>query len=441
MTSAPAEHALTTFFITRVLPALWLAILFAGPLCLAESLRSLRHSVGPRGRRSRHGSRSSTATPWLVLGITAIGGALRWWLPTHGPGDLRNTMEGAYAPGGHGIASFGPYGSAPDTLLRLLFDLREVFPTSDDVAIWVSFLAAVGTIPLASGLLHRLRLSERLRAEPALLVALMPMHIHYSPTINRFTLAIFLALLGWFLLLRFLDERRPHDLIVSFAALVLAPQCRAELVYLLPLTVALPWVWARSRAAPVHSPSGTSDRRQPRGHSAGEHAPRLLPRYWPLLAVLYVFLVGYPLYWTVWLQLWSPGVVASNVGTLRPWHLVLPSHNLLLNPRYTPALWAPLTLAGAWWAVRQRPIPGGWLMAAAVASLLVIASHDAHDNLNSARYHLVTLTVNALLAAVALCRLLDGLPKPRWRHALVGAVVLSAIPPPAVAPAAAHHTG
>lgn len=360
-------------------------------MSLGRSLRGLRTRVGQ-----------------ALLATVALGAGLRAWLPPYGPGDLQNSVELAYDARIGWFQDFGHYGRGPDVLLHLLFDVSGLFQPSDHVFIGINIAAGVASIALVHGLLKRLGFGDQAGLAAALVLAALPMHVRYTPTFNRYILLIFLCLFGWHALLRFLDEGRLYDLLAALSALALAPQHRPEVAYLPAVAVGLVLVW---RLSP--SPTG---------------APRRLPRGWWLWGAAYTAVVGWPVFWTSVHQLLMPGIVEVNVAPLRPWHLVLPDHNLFFSPRYTPWPWTILGLAGVGFGLKERRGPTLWLLGTALCATAVIASHDATDNLNSGRYHLVALVIWTMPIGVGVAGLARLLPPGRPRLAAsIGAALMAGL--------------
>lgn len=365
-------------YLHAVLPALWVLRYLALPLSLGRSAKALRRPEG------------------LALAVVvAVAAVLRLTVAPYGPGDLQNSVPFAYGALLPEFQDFGHYGRAPDVLLRALFHDLGLTPVSDHVFIALNFAASLLSIAAVAGLLWRLGYSSAVGLTGAALVATTSMHLRLSPTYNRYIGALGLCFLGWHALHRFLDERRAADLLLAFAALALAPQFRPEFAWIPFVSAALVFAWWRS-------------------------SMRALPRAFWAAALLYVAAVGYPIYWTAIHQLATPGIVETNIAPLGPGTLLDPHHSLFLNARYTPTAWTLLALAGAIVGLRDHRWSTAWLLLAGLCATVVIASHGAHDNLCSGRYHLFGLTFGAMVAAVGLGALERWTPKP----AVFGALAL-----------------
>ncbi len=358
------SNQLTFAYVNYLLPIIWAALYFSAPLSIGRSLRALR------GR------------PGMILGaIVVVGAGLRWFLPDHGPGDLQNTVTSAYGIFDPTLHGFGWYGRGPDVLLRQLFHTLQLVPASDGPFVALDFVAGVASVALVAGLMRRLGFGVWACLATAAILAATPMHVRLSPTYNRLVLAMALCFFGWHAILRFLDERRPYDLVVATSALVLAPQFRPEFVWMPCLTIALVVAWRMTPA-----PDGSE---------------RALPRWWWVWLLSYVALVGYPAYWvTIDRVLHEPGIFSVNVEGMGPAQLVHPHHNPFLNPRYTPPVWMLLGVVGAVRGLRNNRWSMLWILCAFLSAFGVVMNADVHDSICFARYHLCALAVSALLVGV-----------------------------------------
>ena len=120
---------------------------------------------------------------------------------------------------------FGHYGRGIEGLLILVSPLMG---SGEDTLVGINLAVAILTIPLIYALTRRLGYGTTTSQLTALLLALAPLHMRFSPTYNRYIVFVFLMLLGWTMLLAFLARRDPVDLVLSFCALALGMQCRPE---------------------------------------------------------------------------------------------------------------------------------------------------------------------------------------------------------------------
>lgn len=368
------------FWVRTVLPATWAALLVLMLLWAARTVRSLRLD-------------STTAS---VAAAVVVGAALRLLWAEQGPGDIINTVEEAYLGAG-GLSGIGLYGRGVEGLLLLLF---AVLPAGDDTVIALDLCLGLLSVPAVAWFAGRLGYEPRIGSFAAWLLAVAPLHVRFSATVNRYILLVFLVLMGWGWLLGWLRDHRRLELALATLALSVAAQCRPDAVPLVPvLTLALvgAWWWPR------------------RGSWRPRPALGLAVAAAALLAAL-------PL-WRV-----ASLIIAEPYGNTGPLmgarELFAPMHNAFLAQPYTPALWGLAAVFG----LRRPPAGDRWLLAWLVLAALLptwLASVWSVDpNLNTARYHLLPLPFYVLVAAAGW----SWLEGPRARLAAVVLVLFATVP-------------
>ena len=392
----PLEH----LYVHWVLPSLWLLFLALGAAAAARELR-------------RIGGRRLLTVALLFAGALT----LRVLLPPFGPGDIKNTLLSAYQGWPlAGLDAVGRYGAGVEGLLVWLFQL---LPTSDDTVVGASLVLGSLSVPLLGALARRLGFSPRAAFFAALLLALSPLHIRFSPTTGRYTFLIFLLLAGWSLLLVWLERGSRLALAGAVLGLTLAVQCRPEAVATPVLSAGLLLSQFGRRRERLRAG------RRAIGLAAAVHGALLVVPLLPLLA-----------------QVAAGGADASIylVGR-RP--LFSPVHNPFLSGDYTPLVWTVTAalglLAGPRGATAWAAL-GGLLL-----SYLLCTAIVADGQLLNARYHLPALPLYFLLAGSGLDGLLrlvgvDRLAAPSSLAASAAAAALLLAPVLGVLPAIVRTT-
>lgn len=353
-----------TVYVQGVLPALWFALLLAGGLALWRRRRLLL-----------------TRDAAILGGILTLALLLRLLLPPGGPGNNQFGMNQALeAPSL--LTTFGTYGRGMDSLLALL---GRISSGGDGVVIAAVLGFALATLPALYALTRRLGYGRPAAHLAALLLAVAPLHVRFSITTSRYIPLVFLTLIGWALLLAWLDERRLEDLVAATAALTLAPQFRPDLAFLPLLTLGLLLAvggMRRTRRGKLHA----------LGWAGALHAVLLVLPFIAIATNLDRGLASYDEY---------------AVGF--PWRLaptlVDPAYNALLHPHYALILAVPLALLGALSppARGRWGIPIGLLLFAGLAAVLTAVAPHAGGFLDL-RHQLVATAPWALLTAVGLVR-------------------------------------
>jgi hypothetical protein len=330
-----------------------------------------------------------------LLGVAGVALALRLLLPPFGPGDIKNTLLAAYDGwlGGAGGDAVGRYGRAPEGLLAWAF---LVLPRDDRTVAGLFLVFAVLSAPLLSALARRLSLSRAVGLTAALLWAVAPLAVRFGPTTSRYAPLVFLALAGWTLLLAWLDERRPADLVASVLALTLASQCRPEALFLPAVTLAL--VVARGLAPAPGVAAAAGWRGRWLLFAAG--AAHLLLLAIPAAPLLAAAAAG------------GPDVAAYLPGRRPLWD---PDHNPFLSPAFTPVAWPVLAAIGLVGGLVRGPRRAtAWLGLGALSLAALLAGAPVRDGqLLNARYHLTALPLHLLLVAQGLEFVLGALSRRR----------------------------
>lgn len=378
---AAAGATLEGLYANTLLPALWLLLL---ALAIAIGIGRLRKPE----RRTL-----------LLVAVTTLGLALRLAFSREGPGDLFDNLEAAYRvavdPHSPGLGAMTLYGPAGESLLLLLF---HALPVSHETVFTLDLIASTATIPAIYTFSRRLRSSPDEALVAALLLAVAPLALRFAATDNRYAMLVLLLLVGWTLLLAFLEEGRLLDLLAATIALSLASQLRPEVVYLPVATAGLVLAWSLSRDKPSQKRPTT---------------------YLPLLVALAIHaaLLALP-YAATFAELAGNDDWAGRLTTAsRP--LFSPNHNAFLSPAYTPFVWPFLALVGLLArADRQRWLTL-WLIGAALVAVAVVAPNRVTGDVWSARYHLVSLPLWLILAG-------RGLALLKSRRAVAAGAMLSA---------------
>lgn len=365
-------------YIQGLLPLIWLVLLVAGGMSLWLRRRQL------------------ATREHLVLGaIVMLGAVLRLVFPPGGPGNPGFAPNDAYvAP--ELMTSFGAYGRGADSMLALAF---RVLPTSDDTFIALVFLMALGSIAALHAFAKRLGYSPGVALVAALLLATAPLHVRFSANWNRYIPAIFLALAGWSLLVAWIDERRPSDLLAAFAALTLAPQFRPDLAAAVPLLTLLLLVPVGRKRLRAHGATWLGLPRLLWGVGVS-YIVILVPPYVRIVELLSDAATHYQDYASV-----GPAAVLRS--------LTDPAYSGVLDPAYTPWLWGPLFVLGLLLWPGRKPWPAAWLLVA-YALALFAGTPSPHGGLfPELRHSLFGLAIFCLGAAAgvgALTRLAS-----RWQ--------------------------
>ena len=345
-------------YLWLLLPLLWVLLLLASAAGLWQRRSALRPDKA-------------------LLAVTGLGLALRVILPPFGPGDFFNSLADAYR-GLAGVFEMGRYGRAPDVLLAMVFGVTG---PSDDVVIALNLAAGTASIPLLACLARRLGHPRWVALTAALLLAVAPLHVRFSPTYNRYILLVALMLAGWTLLLAWIEERRPADLCAATCALALGPQCRPDGMVLPAVTVAL--LVACSVGARLRRSRGTG---LAAWAAVGLHLLVLVP---PALAVA-ALVEGLP-------QVRNPAAPAEALANLAD--VVNPEHNAFLSAAVSPRAWIVLPLLGLAAPPGRRILLLLWLAAGAVLATAAVTAAGTANVILNARYHLMALPFYLLLSA------------------------------------------
>lgn len=335
----------------------------------------------------------------LTLSVwTGAALALRLGLPPGGWGDQRATLTDALLGWGQ-LHSFGVYGRGLEASLAPVLALLGPDPR------WLERLGLVSgvlSVPALVALARALGAPWVSTWAAAALLAVAPLHVRFSATVNRYTPLVLLWLAGAALVAWRLRGDPPPGrrsrLLGAGAAVALAVQCRPDAAWLPAGLAGLVWLGHRGhlRAAPAAAP----------------RTPRRVPRDLWALAALVAALLVLPLAdlgQRVWAEAaWARFTDDAGQGpALRG--LLSPDHNLLLCARYTPVAWAVLAGVGVVSGLRQASRRGVtlWVLAWALLATAIPGTSDIRDDLLSARYHLLALPAWLLLAGQGLGGLSD----------------------------------
>lgn len=353
---AQPEASLTAelIYARYVLPGFWALLLLA-----------LAFALWPR----RGLLREPPSGTLLLITVLAVG--LRAVLGTFGPGDLYNNLAGAYG-GVSQLPGLGLYGGGPDALLAVIF---EATGPTDDVPIALSFVMGSLSPAVLAGLSRRLGYGWPAALTAALLLASAPLHVRFSATYNRYIPLVFLALVGWTLLLTYCSSRRRADLFAAMAALVLAANHRPDAFVVPAATLALVVAWRLAgRQVPL-----------PAWGAVGAHLG--------VLAIPALTVIGL-----------AQDATVTDWGQLAAERRALfdPNHNAFLAAEYTPLVWPVLAVLG----LTRAPKSGRWIIAwvagTALLATAAVCAHPIAGDLASARYHLLPLPLYLILAGAAL---------------------------------------
>ena len=395
---APDEPLFPDVAVMRVLQALW-ALLFA---FLGWELLAAWRSADSARRRSW--LRESAA----LLGLFASALVLRYTLATWGPGDLRANLDTVFL--GDGLDH--RYGSAPNALLRVLF---QVLP--------VDHLTVVGTNlvlgAFAPALLVLLVRSLGLGGGPAwtagLLLAVNPILVRQAGEANRQAFAVFLALLALLALARYLRGGRLRLLLVAALAALLCQQSRPEALLLVPvlglLALLLP---PRTEILRLRPPSRT-------------------------LAALAVCVALAATWWL----LRDAAVSVMKGNAVGHWDLSLiyltPQRCPWLDTDFTSLVVIELLVAGLLVGLLDRSRVVLWALLSLLGVAFITAANPTADlQILNARYHTLSLLPATLLSAAGLWGLADRAGRiwgPKARAGTV-ALLLAAVAVTTVAPMA-----
>ncbi len=381
-----AAHA----WVTWLLPALWFGLgLATAALCVA-ALRRRGHA--PPSAAATTGGGTSIWRPLWAL--SALGLGLRVAFAPWGPGDQRATLTAAY-DGWGATADLGRYGRAIEALIAVVFTWTG--PT-DTVPLVLSFACGVAAPPLLTLAARGLGAPRRVALLAGLGLALAPLHVRLSGTVNRYVPALTLLLLAGAAWPWVRGLRQPKGAAlgrraawwVLALAVPLALQCRPDALVALPL-LGLGLVWTRQTLAQRTIRARPSQVRAAQGRLDALAAVWLALLLWPALHVAQLALSQ-----PDWVMFVDPA--RSVAGGRWP---MLPRYNAALHPDYTPVVWIALTLVGAALGVRspaRRRRTLVWLtwgLGLAAAS----ATHEVSGDPLSARYHVLALPGWLLLAA------------------------------------------
>lgn len=342
-------------------------IRYALPLLWGLLLLLLGWNLLGRGRRRALMSGAGQPSSAFILGTLMLGGLLlRVIVPPWGPGDISNTVANAQLGADH-LQDFGSYGRGVEGLLLLLAPL---FGAGEDTLVGLNLAAGTLSIPLLGTLTRQLGMRRKTAHVAALLLAIAPLHIRFSPTYNRYVILIFLMLCGWSFFLAHIRHGGLGALAVATLALTLAPQCRPE-------AVVIPFATLGLAAAAWQDPSLRRGIIRHRRWLWAALALHLLMTVLPLQRVMA---------FTATSERWSD----EYIHEMRP--MFDPTYNAFLNSWITPAPWVFLALAGLCRSSAGSPWVRLWVATMALGFTFVVATRDlGNSHVIDARYHLAAL--------------------------------------------------
>ena len=314
---------------------------------------------------------------WALL-ITGAALALRMWLAPGGWGDQRATLTSTF-DGGPPLEDFGTYGRGIEAVLGPWFRLFDLGPASlEYVGLAFGALAPIALFALLRGL----RFSHLMARFASICLALAPLHVRFSPTLNRYVIALTLwcgavATLLWHLRSTPIKGRSLHLMGVA-SAVAWACQCRPDMMWLPALIVALTWV------------TETSKRER-----------RTITLIVTIIAALLLLPASALLSRLGGAEEWYRFTQGSESRTMMR-GLLSSDHNLVICSVYTPLAWSVLALWGGFrglLVVRLRRATL-WLLTWAVIATAIVGTSDISEDLLSARYHLLALPAWCALMAL-----------------------------------------